>query len=116
MLHGSIDGMSIVQSQHQVHLDPNEADAPPRRHEPNRYEANKTMAATNTITQTALNERAASTGIMGLFARLQEARARRAVYRQTVAELSSLSSRELDDLGIHRSMITRIASEAAWGK
>ncbi|HMQ41621.1 MAG TPA: DUF1127 domain-containing protein [Paracoccus sp. (in: a-proteobacteria)] len=53
---------------------------------------------------------------MGLFARLQEARARRAVYRQTVAELSSLSSRELDDLGIHRSMITRIASEAAWGK
>ncbi|WBU61884.1 DUF1127 domain-containing protein [Paracoccus albus] len=53
---------------------------------------------------------------MGLFARLQEARARRAVYRQTVSELSSLSARELDDLGIHRSMITRIASEAAWGK
>ena len=76
----------------------------------------KTMAATNTLTHTAHNERAAGTGIMGLFARLQEARARRAVYRQTVSELSSLSARELDDLGIHRSMITRIATEAAWGK
>nr|WP_176805057.1 DUF1127 domain-containing protein [Paracoccus isoporae] len=53
---------------------------------------------------------------MGMIVRLQEARARRAVYRQTVAELNSLSSRELDDLGIHRSMITRIAHEAAWGK
>ncbi|WBU54753.1 DUF1127 domain-containing protein [Paracoccus sp. SCSIO 75233] len=53
---------------------------------------------------------------MGMIARLQEARARRVVYRQTVKELSCLSSRELNDLGIHRSMITRIAAEAAWGK
>ncbi|WP_434802266.1 DUF1127 domain-containing protein [Paracoccus sediminicola] len=53
---------------------------------------------------------------MGMIARLQEARARRAVYRQTVAELNSLSNRELDDLGLNRSMITRIATEAAWGK
>lgn len=74
------------------------------------------MAATNILTQSARKERAAGTGIMGLIVRLQEARARRAVYRQTVAELSSLSNRELDDLGIHRSMITRIATEAAWGK
>lgn len=74
------------------------------------------MTATNTLTQTARQERAVGTGIMGMFARLQEARARRAVYRQTVNELSNLSNRDLDDLGIHRSMITRIASEAAWGK
>ncbi len=73
------------------------------------------MAATNTLT-TARKERTAGTGIWAMFTRLQEARARRAVYRQTVSELSSLSARELDDLGIHRSMITRIASEAAWGK
>ncbi|WP_255435669.1 DUF1127 domain-containing protein [Paracoccus sp. S1E-3] len=53
---------------------------------------------------------------MGMIVRLQEARARRAVYRQTVSELSNLSNRELADLGIHRSMITRIATEAAWGK
>lgn len=83
-----------------------------------RYEANSTMTATNTnaLTQTDRNDRAAGTGIMGLIVRLQEARARRAVYRQTVKELSSLSARELDDLGIHRSMISQIAAEAAWGK
>ncbi|TXB70067.1 DUF1127 domain-containing protein [Paracoccus aurantiacus] len=74
------------------------------------------MAATNILTQPARKERAAGTGIMGLIVRLQEARARRAVYRQTVSELSNLSNRELDDLGLHRSMITRIATEAAWGK
>ena len=74
------------------------------------------MAATNTLTHTARTERAAGTGFMGMIARLQEARARRAVYRQTVAELNSLSNRELDDLGLNRSMITRIATEAAWGK
>lgn len=40
----------------------------------------------------------------------------RKVYRQTIAELSSLSSRELQDLGLNRSMIQRLAHEAAYGK
>ncbi|MDT8856503.1 DUF1127 domain-containing protein [Paracoccaceae bacterium Fryx2] len=40
----------------------------------------------------------------------------RRVYSQTVRELNALSTRELADLGIHRSMITRIALEAAYGK
>lgn len=53
--------------------------------------------------------------IVNAFLRMQEARARRAVYRQTVRELSALTSRELNDLGLSRSMITRIAQEAAWG-
>jgi len=35
-------------------------------------------------------------------------------YRKTVNELSALSSRELDDLGLNRSMIKRIALEAAY--
>ncbi|WP_265501372.1 DUF1127 domain-containing protein [Paracoccus beibuensis] len=47
--------------------------------------------------------------------RVQENRARRAVYRQTVRELNALTTRDLDDLGINRSMITRLAHEAAWG-
>lgn len=47
--------------------------------------------------------------------RIQETRARRAVYRQTVRELNALTTRDLDDLGISRSMITRLAHEAAWG-
>jgi len=41
---------------------------------------------------------------------------RRRVFNQTVRELSQLSSRDLADLGIHRSMITRIALESAYGK
>lgn len=41
---------------------------------------------------------------------------RRRIYNQTVRELNALTSRELADLGIHRSMITRLALEAAYGK
>lgn len=37
------------------------------------------------------------------------------VYRKTLTELSSLSARELDDLGISRSMIKRLALESAYG-
>jgi len=51
-----------------------------------------------------------------LLADLGEARQRRKVYRQTLRELNVLSTRELTDLGIHRSMITRVALEAAYGK
>lgn len=47
--------------------------------------------------------------------RFQENRARNAVYRQTLRELSDLTNRDLDDLGIHRSMIKSIATEAAYG-
>lgn len=41
---------------------------------------------------------------------------RRSVYRQTLAELSALSDRDLSDLGLHRSMITAVAKDAAYGK
>lgn len=47
---------------------------------------------------------------------LTEAYANWRVYRRTLSELQELSSRELADLGIHRSMITRIAMESAFGK
>ncbi|NOD34705.1 MULTISPECIES: DUF1127 domain-containing protein [unclassified Ruegeria] len=39
--------------------------------------------------------------------------ARYRMYRQTVNELSSLSNRELADLGLHRSIIRRVAMQAA---
>lgn len=39
-----------------------------------------------------------------------------ALYRLTLRELNALNDRELNDLGIHASMIDRIAREAAWGK
>jgi len=35
---------------------------------------------------------------------------------ETVRELNALTARDLDDLGINRSMITRLAHEAAWGE
>lgn len=54
--------------------------------------------------------------LAAFLAGLGEARQRRKVYRQTVRELGVLSTRELTDLGIHHSMITRVALEAAYGK
>lgn len=55
-------------------------------------------------------------GLSGLIARTRDALHRRGVYRQTRQELEALSTRELADLGISRSMITRMAWEAAYGK
>jgi len=64
--------------------------------------------------------RAAPVGLLDRIAQiyrtLAEATARRRIYRQTRRELNALTARELADLGIHRSQITRIALEAAYGK
>ncbi|WP_126976125.1 DUF1127 domain-containing protein [Frigidibacter oleivorans] len=46
---------------------------------------------------------------------VQEFRQRRRVFHQTLRELNALTSRELADLGLSRSMITRVAAEAAFG-
>lgn len=40
---------------------------------------------------------------------------RRAVHRQTLRELNALSPRDLQDLGLHKADIARIAREAAYG-
>lgn len=53
---------------------------------------------------------------LGFLAGLRDALRRRQVYQRTYRELSNLSTRELQDLGINRSMITRLAHEAAYGK
>jgi uncharacterized protein YjiS (DUF1127 family) len=47
---------------------------------------------------------------------VREALHRRSVYSTTLRELTSLSDRELSDLGIARTMIRQIALEAAYGK
>ncbi|TMV53171.1 DUF1127 domain-containing protein [Thioclava sp. BHET1] len=52
-------------------------------------------------------------GIASFMSAYNHGAERRRVYRQTVAELQLLTDRELNDLGISRSMITRIALEAA---
>ena len=48
------------------------------------------------------------------FADLAERAARYGTYRSTLDELNALSDRELNDLGIGRSMIQGIAYEAAY--
>ena len=52
----------------------------------------------------------------GLLAQLSDSLQRRRVYNKTYSELAKLSTRELNDLGISRSMISRLAQEAAYGK
>lgn len=52
--------------------------------------------------------------VAGVFARVQQARARRAIYRQTLRELDALSNRDLADLGLSRGMIQSVAYEAAY--
>lgn len=52
-------------------------------------------------------------GLASLVEAVKVRYARHRMYRQTVNELSSLSNRELADLGLHRSMIRRIAMQAA---
>lgn len=71
------------------------------------------MAYTNTSAAGGLT---LSDRIANAVKSIKEGLHRRRVYNQTVSELRALSTRELNDLGIPRSMITRIALEAAYGK
>ncbi|PVH30422.1 DUF1127 domain-containing protein [Pararhodobacter oceanensis] len=50
------------------------------------------------------------------FAALSAAWSRSRTFTRTYNELNALSTRDLQDLGIHRSMISRLAHEAAYGR
>lgn len=69
------------------------------------------MAAVNHIT--AHKGTLADTGLAFLDA-LKVKFARYRVYRATINELSALTNRELADLGLNRSMIKRLAFQAAY--
>ncbi len=58
----------------------------------------------------------APAGTQAFFADLRARFAKYRVFRQTYAELASLSDRELSDLGISRSMIRGLAHEAAYAE
>lgn len=73
------------------------------------------MAAIEHIHGSATAESGIRAKLSSVIARIQDNRARAAVYRQTIRELNALTARDLADLGIHRSMISRIAHEAAYG-
>lgn len=71
------------------------------------------MAFVNTtrIAQDSFGDRAER-----FLASIRKSLAQRAIFRQTVRELNALSAKELEDLGMHRSMINDLAREAAYGK
>ena len=71
------------------------------------------MAFANT---TRTGEWGLAHGLNAFLARLSDQRRRYRVYRQTIGELNALNDRDLADLGINRSMIEAIATEAAYGK
>lgn len=52
--------------------------------------------------------------VAAVLRRAQQARAQRAIYRQTVRELASLSDRELSDLGVARGNIQSTAYSATY--
>lgn len=113
LLHGSNPKRSVVHLQHKAHLWINRrqrANPGPPQAETKGNDMAYIAHAQNTAAATGLRGR-----LLTAIQRMQENRARRAVYRQTVRELNSLTTRDLDDLGINRSMITRLAHEAAWG-
>lgn len=69
--------------------------------------------------ENAIRSSAAITGSSAVSTLFGAARARFAqyrTYRQTVQELSSLSDRNLADLGLSRSMIKGVARETAYAK
>ncbi|MEL7164948.1 MAG: DUF1127 domain-containing protein [Pseudomonadota bacterium] len=71
------------------------------------------MAYYNDVTQrTDILERLLATAAR-LFNELATRRARNRTYRNTLNEMQTLSSRELADLGLHRSELKRIAWDAA---
>lgn len=54
--------------------------------------------------------------LAGMVKTIKTAVQRRQIYAQTLRELNGLTDRELADLDINRSMVRRIALDAAYGK
>jgi uncharacterized protein YjiS (DUF1127 family) len=101
-LHSGIDLLSIVQSQQDPILQATET---------NKRSEDTEMAYTQTTRATIAPAGGRSASLFGGIA---ERVRRYRVYRQTLAELEALSSRELADLGIHHSMIRSLAYQAAY--
>ena len=68
------------------------------------------LALTRLQTVTSVAE-----GVVALFRDLTDAMAKRRAFEKTRDELSQLSDRELDDLGMSRWDIDRVARESVYG-
>lgn len=65
-------------------------------------------------TQTSHNQGALAARIGDALETIRTRFERRRVYKRTLAELQSLSTRELEDLGLNRSALNRVAYQAAY--
>lgn len=64
---------------------------------------------------TSAQRSAAPVRIAGVLHRAADSWAKYRLYRRTLNELAGLSRRDLADLGLHRSMLRRVAWQAAYG-
>ena len=109
MLHSGISSLMIVQPQkkYNIHFNEGQHRPPPSCSENER----------DTVMAYTADNHALGFGIVARFHTVLEnyksASAKRKIYRRTVAELNELTNADLADIGISRSMIKRIAIEAA---
>lgn len=112
LLHDSIDETALVAAQHMPKYGSQETKHAALITSPAHTERTNDMAS---LTHSRLQSNVLAR--MGHMIEEQRARfARYRVYTNTLNELRTLSGRELDDLGLHRSMLKRVAFEAAYGK
>lgn len=107
LLHSGNDKLCVVQLQHRRDIAAIEMN----------MNGGKQMAFYNDISNPSLSlvERA-SAALSHAASALYQRAAKRRMYRTTLTELSNLSTRDLNDLGIARSDIRRIAFETAYGQ
>jgi uncharacterized protein YjiS (DUF1127 family) len=117
-LHGSIETLSIVHSQHFPIFRSQRGTEPPRRTGKSGRSTGATLieddmayVSSNRTATASLGARFAEMGreALGAFAAWR-------LYRRTLSELQELSGRELADLGLNRSMLRRAAQEAVYGR
>jgi uncharacterized protein YjiS (DUF1127 family) len=71
------------------------------------------MAATSYMTS---GSGSALSGPLAIFEAIKSRIVKYRLYHRTLAELQSLSTRELTDLGLNRSMLNRVAYQAVYDK
>ena len=67
------------------------------------------------VTEVSLRNITLTDRAIALWGNIKDNFVKRRAYRRTVNELCALSSAELNDLGLNRSMIRRIAYETTYG-
>lgn len=110
MLHSSIELVPIVHLQHLPKYSPQATKRTHNRKVRTMAFMDHTHAKTESLVERTL------TGSASFLASAAQRHARYRIYRDTLYELSQLSDREANDLGLHRSQFKNLAWEAALEK